>query len=222
MAYISTAVDSHRLTTELASKANTVIVLDFETTGLSPTQGDRAIEIGAVMLKDGIVIDRFQELMNPGFRVSSFIESYTGISNQMLSSAAPCDEVMDQFADFIGDYNLVAHNASFDQRFLDAELKSIGRDYSGEFACSMLIARRLYQDAPNHKLGSLIHYKQIEHDGVFHRALADSEMTADLWLVMLDDLKQNHHIQHAEFKLMQAISKQSKANVQRYLASQGR
>ncbi|QQX82523.1 3'-5' exonuclease [Shewanella sp. KX20019] len=210
------------MTSELSSKANTVIVLDFETTGLSPNQGDRAIEIGAVMLKDGIVIDRFQQLMNPGFRVSGFIESYTGISNQMLSGAAPCDEVMDQFADFIADYNLVAHNASFDQRFLDAELKSIGRNYSGEFACSMLIARRLYQDAPNHKLGSLINYKQIEHDGVFHRALADSEMTADLWLVMLDDLKQDHRIQNPEFTLMQMITKQSKANVNRYLSSYGR
>ncbi|MCL1048181.1 3'-5' exonuclease [Shewanella abyssi] len=222
MAHFSTTADPQQITTEISSKANTVIVLDFETTGLSPNQGDRAIEIGAVMLKDGIVIDRFQQLMNPGFRVSGFIESYTGISNQMLSGAAPCDEVMDQFADFIADYNLVAHNASFDQRFLDAELKSIGRDYRGEFACSMLIARRLYQDAPNHKLGSLIHYKQIEHDGVFHRALADSEMTADLWLVMLDDLKQDHRIQNPEFTLMQMITKQSKANVNRYLSSYGR
>ncbi|WP_237524187.1 3'-5' exonuclease [Shewanella sp. KX20019] len=222
MAHFSTTADPQQITSELSSKANTVIVLDFETTGLSPNQGDRAIEIGAVMLKDGIVIDRFQQLMNPGFRVSGFIESYTGISNQMLSGAAPCDEVMDQFADFIADYNLVAHNASFDQRFLDAELKSIGRNYSGEFACSMLIARRLYQDAPNHKLGSLINYKQIEHDGVFHRALADSEMTADLWLVMLDDLKQDHRIQNPEFTLMQMITKQSKANVNRYLSSYGR
>ncbi|MCL1095250.1 3'-5' exonuclease [Shewanella kaireitica] len=203
----------------MALDASTVIVLDFETTGLSPNQGDRAIEIGAVKLRDGIVIDRFQELMNPGFRVSGFIESYTGISNQMLSSAAPCDEVMDQFADFIADYNMVAHNASFDQRFLDAELNAIGRDYRGEFACSMLIARRLYQEAPNHKLGSLINYKQIKHDGVFHRALADSEMTADLWLAMLDDLKQDHCIDKVEFKLMQTITKQSKANVFKFLSN---
>lgn len=222
LSHFSTVLDSQQKAYKPSPKADTVIVLDFETTGLSPNQGDRAIEIGAVMLKDGIVVDRFQELMNPGFRISSFIESYTGISNQMLSSAAPCDEVMDQFADFISDYNLVAHNASFDQRFLDAELNSIDRRYSGQFACSMLIARRLYQDAPNHKLGSLIQYKQIKHDGVFHRALADSEMTADLWLAMLDDLQQEHHILEPEFKLMQAITKQTKTNVQRYLASKSR
>ncbi|MDG2671235.1 exonuclease domain-containing protein, partial [Vibrio parahaemolyticus] len=62
-------------------QANSVVVLDFETTGLSPTLGDRAIEIGAVKLVDGEVVDSFQQLMNPGFRVSSFIENYTGITN---------------------------------------------------------------------------------------------------------------------------------------------
>ncbi|MGS0681989.1 3'-5' exonuclease [Shewanella sp. 125m-7] len=204
----------------LIQHADTVIVLDFETTGLSPTQGDRAIEIGAVMLKDGKVIDTFQQLMNPGFRVSGFIENYTGISNEMLIDAQSCEVVMAQFADFIGDYNLVAHNASFDQRFLDAELSRVNCHYSGQFACSMLIARRLYQDAPNHKLGSLIQYKNIQHDGVFHRALADSEMTADLWLAMLDDLNTDYQIQRPAFSLLQAIAKQSKSNVGQYLARQ--
>ncbi|MGF1755525.1 3'-5' exonuclease, partial [Vibrio makurazakiensis] len=126
--------------------ANTVIVLDFETTGLSPNMGDRAIEIGAVKLVDGQVTDTFQRLMNPGCRVSGFIESYTGISNRMLATAASCNEVMDEFTDFIGDSHLVAHNASFDKRFLDAELELINRSYNGQFACSMLIARRLIQD----------------------------------------------------------------------------
>ncbi|MEZ8386577.1 PolC-type DNA polymerase III, partial [Vibrio splendidus] len=103
------------------NSADSVIVLDFETTGLSPNMGDRAIEIGAVKLVNGEVVDTFQQLMNPGFRVSGFIESYTGISNRMLSTAASCSEVMDEFADFIQGSQLVAHNASFDKRFLDAE-----------------------------------------------------------------------------------------------------
>lgn len=123
----------------LSHSADSVVVLDFETTGLSPNQGDRAIEIGAVKLVNGEIVDQFQQLMNPGFRVSSFIEGYTGISNNMLRTAPPCHEVMDAFADFIGDANLVAHNASFDQRFLDAELADIGRYYTGTFTCSMLI-----------------------------------------------------------------------------------
>ena len=72
--------------------ANSLVVLDFETTGLSPTQGDRAIEIGAVRIENGQVTDKFQALMNPGFRVSSFIEQYTGITNQMLAKADSCDD----------------------------------------------------------------------------------------------------------------------------------
>lgn len=200
--------------------ANTVIVLDFETTGLSPNMGDRAIEIGAVKIDNGIVVDRFQQLMNPGFRVSSFIAGYTGITNQMLQNAPACDEVMDQFADFIAGYNLVAHNASFDQRFLDAELENIGRDYQGQFACSMLIARRLYQQAPNHKLGTLVKYKDIDNDGVFHRALADSEMTANLWLLMLDDLRADYQLTMPNFSVMQKLSRTAKASVPTYLKKQ--
>ncbi len=200
--------------------ANTVIVLDFETTGLSPNMGDRAIEIGAVKMDNGIVVDRFQQLMNPGFRVSSFIEGYTGITNQMLQTAPGCDEVMDQFADFIAGYNLVAHNASFDQRFLDAELQQIGRNYDGKFTCSMLIARRLYQEAPNHKLGTLVDYKNIDNDGVFHRALADSEMTAKLWLNILDDLKSDYQISMPTFLMMQKLSKTAKASVPSFLRKQ--
>jgi hypothetical protein len=66
--------------------ADTVVILDFETTGLSPGMGDRAIEIGAVRIDNGQVTERFQELMNPGQRISGFIELYTGITN----SPAPC------------------------------------------------------------------------------------------------------------------------------------
>ena len=117
------------------ASANTVVVLDFETTGLSPGQGDRAIEIGAVRIKDGHISERFSALMNPGFNVSSFIEQYTGISNAMLKQAPPCNEVMADFVDFIGDDNLVAHNASFDKRFLDAELELLPAQYRGQFAC---------------------------------------------------------------------------------------
>lgn len=197
--------------------ADSLIVLDFETTGLSPDMGDRAIEIGAVRLEKGQVVDRFQALMNPGKRVSAFIENYTGITNRMLSHAAPCDEVMHEFVNFIGDSNLVAHNASFDKRFLDAELTRISRGYSGSFACSLLLARRLYQQAPNHKLGSLIAYKNIPSDGGFHRALFDSEMTAKLWMTMLQDISQTITAQEVPFSLIQKLAKTPKSGVHKLL-----
>jgi DNA polymerase III subunit epsilon len=199
------------------TKANTVVVLDFETTGLSPDYGDRAIEIGAVCIENGQIVARFQELMNPGRRIDSFIEGYTGITNDMLKDAPPCKEVMDQFADFINGYNLVAHNASFDKRFLDAELDKISRHYSGQFVCSMLMARRIYQDAPNHKLGTLVEYANIPADGVFHRALYDSEMTTKLWLAMLDDISEQYAIASIPFTLTQKITKMPKHDVRKFL-----
>jgi DNA polymerase III subunit epsilon len=199
------------------TKANTVIVLDFETTGLSPDYGDRAIEVGAVRIENGSIVDRFQELMNPGRCIDRFIEDYTGITNAMLKDAPPCREVMNQFADFIDGYNLVAHNASFDKRFLDAELGKISRKYSGQFVCSMLMARRIYQDAPNHKLGTLVKYANILSAGAFHRALYDSEMTTKLWLAMLDDISEQYDIASIPFALTQKITKTPKNDVRKFL-----
>jgi len=211
MACLFTYLETTRV--KASSPANTVVVLDFETTGLSPVQGDRAIEIGAVKLENGQITDRFQQLMNPGFRVSSFIEGYTGITNAMLADADDCASVMDAFADFIGDSNLVAHNASFDKRFLDAELELIKRSYSGKFGCSLLVSRRLSQQASSHKLADLVAYHQIENDGVFHRALADAEVTASLWLLQLEMLRSEYGIVEPDFALMSKIAKTPKASV---------
>ena len=198
-------------------RADTVIVLDFETTGLSPNGGDRAIEIGAVRINKGKICERFQSLMNPGKRVAPFIEEYTGITNAMLKTAPPCKTVMAEFADFVEDFDMVAHNASFDSRFLIAECTRIKRKPLGEFACSMLTARRLYPDAPNHKLGTLVSYHRLPTDGTFHRALADAEMTAHLWLKMLTDIEDNYALKHIPFALMQDIAKTQKAKVDRFL-----
>lgn len=197
--------------------ANTVIVLDFETTGLSPDMGDRAIEIGAVRIEGGQITDRFQRLMNPGKRISGFIEDYTGITNAMLRDASPCRDVMTEFSEFIEGFPLVAHNASFDSRFLMAELQRIQLELSSEFACSMLLARRFYQNALNHKLGTLVAYHDLPSDGTFHRALADAEMTGHLWLKMLADLEQNYQLIEVPFSLMQQIAKTPKASVDRLL-----
>jgi len=194
-------------------KANSVVILDFETTGLSPVQGDRAIEIGAVRLVDGKVEQQFQRLMNPGRPISAFIAQYTGITNQMLATAQPCAQVMAEFADFIADDNLIAHNAQFDKRFLDAELERIGRHYSGQFGCSLLVSRRLFQQAPNHKLGTLVDFHNLAVEGDFHRALFDAQMTAKVWQVMLNHISYRYNIKDIPFSLMQKVAKTSKSKV---------
>jgi len=201
------------------SRADTAVILDFETSGLSPNTGDRAIEIGAVKIVEGKIVDRFQSLINPGMRISPFIEDYTGISNALLRDAPNSEHVMTQFADFINGFNLVAHNASFDKRFLDAELQRASQDYMGSFSCSMLVSRRLLQNAPNHQLATLIRYAGITTDGSYHRALFDSEMTTKLWLYMLDDIRNRYDIEQISFSVLQKLSKKTKKSVHSFLES---
>lgn len=202
-----------------------VVVLDFETTGLSPDCGDRAIEIGAVLVHSNEIADQFNSLMNPGMRISGFIEGYTGITNEMLADAPSIHEVMEKFASFMGRHHLVAHNASFDRRFLDAELHRISKPRRQEFACSMLVSRRLYPEAPNHRLETLVRYKNITTGGVYHRALADAQMTAHLWMGMINDIKAGYKLRNVPFDLMRRLSKVSKsaapAFLQRFAGERG-
>ena len=195
-----------------------VVIMDFETTGLSPINGDRTIEIGAVLVRNNQIVDRFQRLMNPGKRISLFIQDYTGITNAMLKKAPPIADVMHEFSGFMAGHPLVAHNAGFDRRFLDAELQRIGKCRSQEFACSLLASRRVYPDAPGHNLEALVRYTDITTNGSFHRALADAEMTARLWVGMINELKTVYHLRQVSFDLMQRLSKIPKASAPDYLA----
>ena len=199
--------------------ADCVVVLDFETTGLSPEYGDRAIEIGAVLVEHGVIVDRFQKLMNPGFRISRFIEGYTGITNEMLKAQPCCEEVMADFSDFITGHNIVAHNASFDRRFLDFELKRAKREYEGACCWSLLVSRRIYQDSPNHKLQTLVSHAAIPQSGTFHRALADAEMTAHLWMSMIDRIRRQYGISVIYFDQLSELSRVDKFYAHRYLSS---
>lgn len=190
-----------------------VVVIDFETTGLSPNMGDRVIEVGAVLVSNNQIIDTFQSLMNPEMKISGFIENFTGISNKMLSTAPRINEVMEKLKIFIGNHQLVAHNASFDLRFLDAEFKRIKQTRNNKFTCSMLTSRRIYPEAPNCKLETLVHYKKLRTNGVHHRALADAEMTAHLWIRLITDIKESYGLLNVPFELMQTLSKTPKNKV---------
>ncbi len=203
----------------MPAHADSVIVLDFETTGMSPHYGDRVIEVGAVRIEEGVIVARFQGLMNPGKRINAFIESYTGITNTMVADAPPCEEVMSELRPFIGDSPLVAHNSAFDQRFLKAEWQRLDFACDNPFACSMLTARRIYPAAPNHKLGTLVAYNNLKNDGVFHRALADAEMTAQLWLHMLQTIEASYGIRSVRFATMQKLAKISKSSLTQFFTA---
>ena len=201
---------------------DTVAVIDFETTGMSPNLGDRATEVAAVIVENGRIIDRYQSLMNTGAYIPAFIEELTGISNAMIRKAPPAKQVMSELARFVGDAPLVAHNAAFDSRFLDAELSRIAHQRQQKFACSMLLARRIYPAAPDHKLGTLVRFLKLPSAARHHRALADAEMTAHLWVKMLSDFKNQHGLSAAPHELLCALQKLPKAKIAGYLEKAGR
>lgn len=190
-----------------------VAVIDFETTGLSPAQGDRATEIAAVILEDGKVVDRYQSLMNAGVRIPSYIQELTGISDAMIRSAPPVADVMHEVSMFVGDYPLVAHNASFDCKFWDAELARINRRRRQEFACSLLLSRRLLPQAPSHKLGALVEFANLPVAGRYHRALADAEMAASLLVRLEDELRGRHKVRNVSHELLRTIQSVPKAKL---------
>ena len=184
-----------------------MVVIDFETTGMSPLQNCRATEIAAVVVQDGRITGRYQSLMNSGAWVPPFIENLTGISNQMLRSAPSSAQVMAEVADFVGDMPLVAHNASFDEKFWDSELALISRTRRQSFACSMLLARRLLPHAPNHKLGTLNRWAGLPDTGKAHRALADAEMAANLTIYMGKLLREHYGVPEVSHTLVRTRQK---------------
>lgn len=201
-----------------ALPADQLVVFDFETTGLSPDMGDRSIEIGAVMIENGKITDRFQQLMNPGVRIPVFIENLTGITNAMVKESRSNADVMGDFYEFIEGRNLVAHNASFDERFLRAEFRRIKKHCSSGIACSLLAARRIFQTAPNHQLATLAQYKNLPTEGIYHRALADAEVTAHLWLSLLAELRDQHELDSLSFGFMHTLTKTPKHQLRQLYA----
>ena len=171
----------------------TVAVIDFETTGISPRLGARATEIAVALVRGGHIVGRYQSLMHTGAWVPPFIEQLTGISNRMLDGAPPAAQVMREAAEFVGEARLVAHNAAFDRGFWQAELESAGcargAGQRPAFACTLLLSRRLYDDAPNHRLGTLARWHDLPDTGRAHRALADAETAAHLLIRIQRDVE---------------------------------
>jgi len=197
-----------------------IAVIDFETTGISPGHDCRATEVAVVIMEQGRIVERFQSLMNAGVRIPAFIEGLTGISNNMIRTAPSAERVMGDVADFVGTTPLVAHNASFDQKFWDYELSRIQRKREQSFACSMLLARRLMPGAPNHKLGTLTSYARLPNTGKAHRAMADAEMAANLTVYLSNQLRQTHGIDGVSHQLLCSLQKVPAAKISETLRRQ--
>ncbi len=195
-----------------------IAVIDFETTGVSPGQGARATEVAIVLLQNGQVVDRFQSLMKTGVWIPSFITQLTGITNAMVNAAPDAAGVMQDAARFVGDAPMVAHNAAFDSKFWQAELALAGLPAPQPFACTVLLSRRLYPEAPSHKLGTLVDYHGLPRTGQAHRALADAEMAAALLARMQHDLRTRWRVAEPSHALLQTLQRCAKPKVGALLA----
>lgn len=184
-------------------------VIDFETTGLSPADGARPTEVAIVMVEDGAIVDRFQSLMNPGVPIPAFIQSLTGITDRMVRAAPGFDEVMQRAVEFVGSAPLVAHNAAFDRKFWELCCRG-----NNSFICSLMLARRLFPDVPNHKLASLVLTLVLPQTGRYHRALADAEATAYLLIYMKQELRRRFDVPVVRPELLTAIQSVSKAKLE--------
>jgi DNA polymerase III subunit epsilon len=199
-----------------------IAVIDFETTGISPDHGARATEVAIVLVEEGRVVDRFQSLMNAGVHIPAFITQLTGISNSMVAAAPDATAVMAQACRFVGDVPLVAHNAAFDRKFWVGELARQGLSAQQPFACTLLVSRRLYPQAPNHKLGSLVDYHHLPRTGAAHRALADAEMAAALLGRILQDLRVRYGVARPDHALLMALQCCTKPGVPALMAQYAR
>ncbi len=195
-----------------------IAIIDFETTGMSPDVGARPTEVAIVLTDNGRVVDRFQSLMNPGVYIPPFITGLTGITNAMVGAAPPVAQVMAEAARFVGGCPMVAHNASFDRKFWQAELARVGLDAQHPFACTVLLSRRLYPHAPSHKLGALVQHLGLPATGRAHRALADAEMTAELLRHMLGVLRRDHSLHRPSHALLMQLQRCTRAQVPQWLA----
>ena len=153
-----------------------IVVFDFETTGLSSVT-DRIIEIGAVKLKDGQIIDELSLLCDPGVPLKPIITEITGINDLMLRGKESPAEGVKKLLDFMGNCPICAHNASFDMGMLLAECERIGHEFHAPVLDTLIYSRRLYPQQKSHRLGAVCRRHGVSLKNA-HRAVHDAAATA--------------------------------------------
>jgi DNA polymerase-3 subunit epsilon len=164
----------------------TFCVLDLETTGGSPAEC-AITEIGAVKLRGGECLGRFETLVNPGMAIPPLITVLTGITEAMVLPAPHVDEVLPSFLEFLGGAVIVGHNVRFDIGFLDAALLRRGRGrLTNRRIDTLAIARRLLRDdVPNLRLQTLARHLRVPTEPT-HRAMPDAQATAEVLHALLE------------------------------------
>ena len=168
------------------------VAFDLETTGLS-SRTDRIIEIGAVIMKNGQEIDRFQTFVDPQRPLDKKIVELTGITDDMLHGAPKIEEILPQFLDFIGGRVLVAHNSDFDTGFIRAECARLGYDYTYTAADTLILSQNLLTHLNKFKLNivaNALSLPEFNH----HRAADDAVICGLIMANLMKKLEEDHDI----------------------------
>lgn len=182
------------------AKQDSYTVIDIETSGLSPKVGGEIIELAAVKVIRGRVVDTYDTLIQPENPIYKKTTQITGITNQDLKGQPSLHEAIDRLVAFMGSSTLVAHNAAFEQLFLNHAFKQFGYAPKNEWLCTMKLFRYLYPERKKLKLGAKlddatefygISFTEEEH----HRALPDTKVTAEVLLEMRKELLDADYIQ---------------------------
>ena len=176
--------------TDTELKGTEFVVFDTETTGFNAGGGDQMIEIGAVKIKDGVITDRFDELINPKRHISNRITELTHITDEMLEDKDDEETVTKKFLDWIKDEPLVAHNAKFDISFLEMAMKKYDLGVLNNTVIDTLeLSRTLDQGFARHSLSALVKRYNVEFDeDSHHRGDYDAEATGLVFHKMLQKL----------------------------------
>lgn len=174
---------------------NKFIVIDTETTGLDCVYY-KIIEISALKYKNGNIVERFEQLINPEILIPDYITGINNISNEMVKDKPRINEVLPELLDFIGDMPLVAHNAKFDIRFLNANLVNMDKKINNKIIDTLTISRLIHKDIENHKLETIKNYYTLDIDS--HRASSDCIVSGMIYLEYCEIIKKSNKFSNNE------------------------
>lgn len=184
------------------------VSLDLETTGLNPKL-DKIIEIGAVKVVNGEVVDRFSEFVNPGRRLEERITELTGITEADLLSAREAKDIIPNLLDFIGDLPLLGHRILFDYSFVKHEAVNLGKPFEKDGVDTLKISRACYPELSSKRLKDMCGYYKIPLKA--HRAYNDAEATSCLYEHLRADFSEKYPAMFEPEKLIFQIKRESPA-----------
>lgn len=174
-------------------------VVDIETTGLSPEQ-NQIIELSAIRVRDGKIVDRFSELVNPHCGLSASITALTGITDDMLRDARCIETVLPEFLAFIGNDVIIGHNVCFDLSFIDRAASEFGtHNFDCKYIDTLQISRRVHPELAHHRLSDMVDHYCINCETA-HRALADCESTYNVYERLFEEIALNPELATQKIK----------------------